>query len=797
MKHLNICKKLIIFSLLIYCAICFKESIARPNYLLSHQQTWVNGVYASGNEVWAATRGGLMYNNGVDLTTNWSNVNRGITFSCFIKSQNGNWIAGSSVESFGGGGSYGGIRYSLAPILINPSWIESPTAVGLSVTCLALIGTNTVLAGTETGLYQSLNEGQTWSAVLSAPYNIKSILVVGTFPIPTIYIGTPNGVFNSVDNGLNWNPYGLSGESITSLSKNAASTVIYAGAEGFGAFRANFYSRVISVGSWLDFDPNQDTWNYGTTTILRNNVGSKVAVANTSSEVAFTSDNGLNYFYEAGTMNYEVSCLAQSSNKIFAGTHGGFYYSSGNNWNNPFTWNGVPWNHVPVGQIWILPIAVASVRDGVGFVASTDQGITWAQHNTGLDSETVINLNYNNNNFLVSTRSGVYRSSNLGASWQQTSLTDSSIVNFTSNGFNVYAVSRNTGFYRSSNAGLSWTSSNTGLNNLQLRDVTMHGGQLFVCGKGGIYRSSNTGLSWVSSGGDSSSYSLASDNSMLYCAGSKLFFSSNTGGSWGSNLLRSPSNFLESNDVVNKLAAKNGKVYLASTSADSGLFISSNYGATWSNSYEGWGSRRFTSITLDSASIYLGDYNGCISKLAINSTNTLNFRCMIEGLYPGTGESMIPDSVTVNLRSTTPPYSIVESSKLLLSATGTGTLNFSNVSNGVSYYIQINNRNSIETWSKSGGEVFTGGALNYDFTTSASKAYGNNLVMKGTKYCIYSGDVNQDGWIDLSDVVQIGNDATNFISGAVTDLDGSGATDLTDLLIAYNNAANFVAKIKP
>ena len=62
----------------------------------------------------------------------------------------------------------------------------------------------------------------------------------------------------------------------------------------------------------------------------------------------------------------------------------------------------------------------------------------------------------------------------------------------------------------------------------------------------------------------------------------------------------------------------------------------------------------------------------------------------------------------------------------------------------------------------------------------------------------YSGDVNQDGFIDLTDVILIINDANSFVTGyKVTDLTGNNITDLTDALFAYNNSVKFVSLVRP
>ena len=66
------------------------------------------------------------------------------------------------------------------------------------------------------------------------------------------------------------------------------------------------------------------------------------------------------------------------------------------------------------------------------------------------------------------------------------------------------------------------------------------------------------------------------------------------------------------------------------------------------------------------------------------------------------------------------------------------------------------------------------------------------------RHALYSGDVNQDGTIDGSDLSAIDNDAALFSSGyIVTDLNGDNLVDASDLLIADNNAAAFVTAMLP
>lgn len=124
-------------------------------------------------------------------------------------------------------------------------------------------------------------------------------------------------------------------------------------------------------------------------------------------------------------------------------------------------------------------------------------------------------------------------------------------------------------------------------------------------------------------------------------------------------------------------------------------------------------------------------------------------------------------------------------------------ITFLNAKNATDYYIVVNHKNSIETWS-SAGRKFSNGFASYDFTDSASKAYGSNLILKSGKYCTYSGDVNQDDFIDAGDFGLIDNSAFMFASGnVIEDLNGDLFVDAFDLAIVDNNSFNFISAVTP
>jgi hypothetical protein len=185
------------------------------------------------------------------------------------------------------------------------------------------------------------------------------------------------------------------------------------------------------------------------------------------------------------------------------------------------------------------------------------------------------------------------------------------------------------------------------------------------------------------------------------------------------------------------------------------------------------------------------------NAVKLGKQKTLNLTALIEGFYNVSTNSMVPDTVTLNLRNAVSPYALIESAKRNLSSTGNAVFTYNTASNGTGYYLQVLHRSAIETWSKT-PQSFVNFIMNYNFTTDSAKAFGNNLNHEGTKWVIFGGDVNNSGDVDLSDITLTYDDALTFSSGYIdTDLNGDNVADLSDLLIVFNNSANFVQTVKP
>lgn len=188
---------------------------------------------------------------------------------------------------------------------------------------------------------------------------------------------------------------------------------------------------------------------------------------------------------------------------------------------------------------------------------------------------------------------------------------------------------------------------------------------------------------------------------------------------------------------------------------------------------------------------------GLTANAATFTQFTLNLTALLEGFYNDVSDIMTADTVSVEIRNTSSPFSIVESKKIVLNSSGSGIAYFTTLTDGISYYIAIKHRNSLETWSSTGNS-FSNSVMNYNFTTDSAKAYGSKLTKKGSKWCIYSGDVNQDGLINSADLQLIHDAAFNYSSSYLsTDITGDNFIDLNDLTVCDNNKFKNVGKSTP
>ena len=155
--------------------------------------------------------------------------------------------------------------------------------------------------------------------------------------------------------------------------------------------------------------------------------------------------------------------------------------------------------------------------------------------------------------------------------------------------------------------------------------------------------------------------------------------------------------------------------------------------------------------------------------------------------------SNVCDTITIELRDTTIDKNIVHTSKQILNTNGTCSFTFTPPNARAHYYIVIKHRNSLETWSAL-PILFSG--VSIDFAFSGANVFLNNVKDLGDgNFAIISGDVDQNGVINLVDNVSLNNSAMYFLSGYISeDLSGDGVVESVDFSVVENNIGKMVTR---
>jgi hypothetical protein len=197
-------------------------------------------------------------------------------------------------------------------------------------------------------------------------------------------------------------------------------------------------------------------------------------------------------------------------------------------------------------------------------------------------------------------------------------------------------------------------------------------------------------------------------------------------------------------------------------------------------------------------------------NFTIGTSATLNLTAYMQGYYTGSGTmtsvllnqgiSSDPnevDTITVELYDGATGTSLEASAQGVIMTDGTVSLSLPADVVGNDYYIAVKHRNTVATWSAAA--VTFSSTTSYDFTSAASQAFGDNMIEVETGvFAMFTGDINQDEFIDPFDYPSFELDNVTFAGGYLaTDLNGDGFVDPFDYPVFELNNVNFVMSAHP
>ena len=303
--------------------------------------------------------------------------------------------------------------------------------------------------------------------------------------------------------------------------------------------------------------------------------------AATGTGVAASTDNGLNWTFNNTGWNYfnftNISCITSLNGVLFAcEAYDSTIYKSSD--------KGITWIPCPLGvtgHIYSIGTFGSNVYacTNTGIYLSDSYGEYWGAVNQGLTNLIVKTFTAINNDILIGTDGGLFRSSNGGYQW---AIVDSTPVTFLQVHDNkIYAGSRGNGIRLSTNNGASWN--NIGPEGSSIHSLTVNLTNIAALTDSGIVKSDNNGSSWVSAG-----LKGITINNILYNNGILL-----AGANYSGGIYRSTDNGLSwyisnkglTNLYISDLIASGDTLY---ASGDRGLIsISTDKGMTWTMSNKG------------------------------------------------------------------------------------------------------------------------------------------------------------------------------------------------------------------
>ena len=418
------------------------------------------------------------------------------------------------------------------------------------------------------GLLQSVDGGASWSAfnIGLPPYASITSLVVDPLSPARIYVGAvaaqlgplgvsappsaagagPGGVFKSADGGETWNMSnaGLLGYDVRALAINPADASILAGGFG-GAFRSNDGGATWNSTGLSAYTGTLAAGPAGLYALT----GSSNGCDSSDSLLFGSTDGGANWSNTVSPLN--SGCIL---NAVFPSVHttpiaidptnpnilylgesddqDGYTavlksIDGGADWRAPWDWfNGLRGGVMALAMDPVHSTTLyAGIDDGTaasgpfqaaqdssGLFKSTDGGASWT--NTGLTTSAVSLLAIDPANPQIiyagveghysqpAGFQGVFKSVDGGKSWLAVnnglagllgsrSIAATALVVDPANSQLLYLGTSSSGVFQSSNGGVDWSPLNDGLANLQIRALAVVPGAVYAATSGGVFKYSN------------------------------------------------------------------------------------------------------------------------------------------------------------------------------------------------------------------------------------------------------------------------------------------------------------------
>ena len=446
------------------------------------------------------------------------------------------------------------------------TWGEANNGLPNSTVKVLAEADSFIFAGFVNGLFRSSNYGVSWNHIGTGLTNIyiKAFALKDSI----IFLGTGDGIFISTNYGDNWieKSNGLTNKHINDL-----------------AVHKNFIASATESGVFISTD-NGENWLQaglsGSNTLSLTSMDSILFAGVFSSGVYYSSDNGLTWFQfnDEYPPNVITRVLETRDDQILAGNDLGIYSVS---LSDP-VW--LDMNSELYGTTSYCfgvkdSVLVAGTNSGEVFI-SFDNGKNWVSRRIVNGFNGPVELEFKGDSlYALCFSGGLFVSANLGLNWNELYIPTQYFTSMAVRDNNIFVGTDQTGIWRSTNSGLSWSQINSGLTNLFVKAIAIDDSNVYCGTNEGLFISSDNGVNWVLAGpGISQTIGIQTikiiDNYIYVGAIYGIYLSTNRGANW------SYKGF--GNDIVECIEGYGDVVFAGiSDPWDGGIFFSTNKGGTW------------------------------------------------------------------------------------------------------------------------------------------------------------------------------------------------------------------------
>ena len=462
---------------------------------------------------------------------------------------------------------------------------------------------NKIFVGTpSSGIYLSYDNG--YSFVLRNDGLPELDITDFTSEGNAIYAGTrTSGVFKSTNEGLNWFAVnsGLTNLRISSLAVN--------GTKIFAANDSGIFRSTNSGFGWTSVNNNTSGYGFSSITSSLNTI----FITGTYTGIFRSTDDGDNWDHVLESSTGIFKTIVSSDSNIFAcGLLTGIRRST----DLGLTWTSL--NFI-TSIVYSLGVNGSTVFAGIGgnssnLYISTDNGNNWESSSDGLpntDYTSVLSVLFNTSNLFVVLPEGVYKSTNTGQTWFNSSSniiasSISALYNFNNR---IYAASYENGISYTNNNGSNWTDVNQDLSSPTVISIGSCDSVLFIGTYGGNYKSTNYGTNWILSNlGLSGASTAFISNSGMILAGEYIPYKSTD---YGQLWFPASSGFISGGGKIKDFTQIGNYTYSVNSNR---LFLSPNFGVFWVELINPWFYSEVNALTSYQRYLYVGHGDSGIYK---------------------------------------------------------------------------------------------------------------------------------------------------------------------------------------